>query len=253
MTEEMVFIGIDPTAGVRPITYAVLDERLRIKALRTAPLEEVLADVLSYPLAVCGIDAPAGRNKGLLADREVRARMGLPPDRDTYNRYRLCEYELRRRGIHVYSTPPDEQRVPRWMRVGWELYDRLRAAGFVDFPLQGARRVFETYPHAAYTVLINKRPYAKTSVEGLLQRQLVLYDEGVDVPDPMRALEEWTRHRLRTGQLDLRAIHSHDELDALMAAYTAYMVEREPHHTTALGDPSEGVIVLPTANLQDAY
>lgn len=253
MIDETVFIGIDPTAGVRPITYAVLDGRLRIKTLRTAPLEEVLADVLTYPAVVCGVDAPAGRNRGLLADPDTRARLGLSADRHTYSRYRLCEYELRRRGIHVYSTPPDEQRIPRWMRVGWELYERLRAAGFVDYPLQGVRRLFETYPHAAYTVLIKKRPYAKTSIEGLLQRQLVLYEEGVGVPDPMRALEEWTRHRLRTGQLDLGIIYGHDELDALMAAYTAYIVEREPYNMTALGDPAEGLIVLPAANLQDAY
>lgn len=251
MTDTPAFIGIDPTAGKRPVTYAVLDAKLRVEKLRTVPLEDALADILDYPQAVCGIDAPGGRNRGLLANPEYRARLGLKPRRDKYSMYRVCEYELRRRGIAIYNTPPEEERLPGWMRTGFDLYGRLRAAGYVDWPQSGSRRLFETYPHAAFTLMVSGRLYKKTSIQGLLQRQLLLYDEGVDVPDPVRVLEEWTRHHLRTGHLQLDQVHSHDELDALAAAYTAYLAAREPGNVTAVGDPSEGQIVLPVGGLPD--
>ncbi len=73
------------------------------------------------------------------------------------------------------------------------------------------------------------------------------------MPDPMMALEEWTRHHLMRGQLNMADIYSHDELDALAAAYTAYVLAREPHNTTAVGDPAEGQIILPTGALKERY
>jgi predicted RNase H-like nuclease len=82
---------------------------------------------------------------------------------------------------------------------------------------------------------------------------MVLYDEGLGVPNPMHILEEWTRHRLLTGQLNLDELYGHDALDALVSAYTAFMLDREPHHTIAVGDAAEGQIVLPTSVLRDSY
>ncbi len=111
----------------------------------------------------------------------------------------------------------------------------------------------ETYPHAAFTALVGKRPYSKSSIEGLLQRQLVLFEEGVEVPDPMPHLEEWTRHRIKTGQIGREGILDHDSLDALMAAYTAFMVDKEPRSIIMLGDIMEGQMVLPVDSLKELY
>ncbi|MBN1123151.1 MAG: DUF429 domain-containing protein [Anaerolineae bacterium] len=253
MTGNTVYIGIDPTAGVRAITCAVLDNQLRILHLDSEPLESVVEVVLSYPDAVCGIDAPISKNKGLLADPEYRRSVGLLPGRSTYSTYRVCEYELRRRGIYLYNTPPDEERIPQWMETGWELYDRLFESGYVTYPERGQQRLFETYPHAVFTVLLKRLPYSKNRLEGLLQRQLVLYQAGIDVEDPMLFMEEWTEYRLLTGKLNFDAVIGHDELDALVAAYTACCIDQQPGDVLTIGDPVDGQIVLPTGELKETY
>jgi hypothetical protein len=254
MPHETVFIGVDITSGSRPVSYAVLDDRLHIEKLDEATLEEVVDIILGYPATVCAVNAPSGSNKSLLAEPDYRQRVGLAPDGDNYSTYRVCEYEIRRRGIGIYNTPSDADEASDWMKVGWQLYARLHKEGFVDYPRPGPRRLLEVHPHSAYATLIGRRPYRKTSLEGRLQRQLVLYDNGIDVPDAMHILPELTRHRLLTGQLDID-IRSPDELDALVATYTAFLVEREPHNTAAVGDTSEGVIILPISPgaLQDSY
>ncbi len=253
MTNPSVFIGIDSTQGPRHITYAILNDRLHIQRIATAQLSQVVEDMHVYPSALCAIAGPSGPNRGLMADPLYRDRLGLKRRRDRYSAYRVCEYELKRRGINIYKTPPENGNVPRWMQTCWDLYRQLRMAGFVDYPRPGSRRLVEVYPYAVYTVLAGSTPYPKNSVEGLLQRQLVLYEEGVRIHDPMLILEEWTRHHLRTGKLNLHDVLRLDQLDALAAAYTAFIMEREPENMTAVGDPLEGLIVVPTGALQDAY
>jgi predicted RNase H-like nuclease len=172
---------------------------------------------------------------------------------ENYSSYRVCEYEVRKRGIHIYNTPEEAGRLKTWMTAGWELYDQLRAVGYRDHPEAGERVLFETYPHAGYTVLINTRPYDKNSMEGRMQRQLVLYEYGVDVPDAIKVMMEWTRHRFLTGNIDVVSLYNHDALDALLAAYTAYLLDQEPHAVITIGDTTDGVMVLPVASLSDAY
>jgi predicted nuclease with RNAse H fold len=253
MPSSTVYIGVDPTAGRRATTYVVLDEQLGILQCRSGLAEEVIAAILAYPVAVCAIDAPGSPNKNLLATPHYRTGIGLEPNRDNYATYRVSEYELRRRGIYVTNTPADTHRLSDWVIEGWRLYDQLRAAGFADYPAAGPRRLFETYPYAAFTVLVGSRPYPKTGLEGRLQRQLILFDMGVGVPDPMLALEELTEHRLRTGQLHLTSLHTHDELDALVSAYTAFLLDHQPENVIAVGDPAEGQILIPARSLEDTY
>jgi predicted nuclease with RNAse H fold len=250
---QPVFIGVDTTAGVRPMTVVVLDNDLNIIDLSSKPALEVVDIIAAYPRAICGVDAPIMPNRGLLADPAYRASVDLPSNQSNYRDYRVCEFELRRRGMYIYHTPADPDRVPRWIAAGWELYNRLRAVGFVDYSQPGPRRMFETYPHGAFTTLLEKRPYPKTGIEGRIQRQLLLYHEGVDIPDPLFVLQSWTPHQFLTGSLDMARIHTHDELDALVAAYTAYLLDCEPQHTVAVGDERDGQIVLPTGDLLDYY
>ena len=250
---DMVFIGIDPTAGVRHSTIAVLDGRLKILRLEDMSLDAIAEVVVGYETAVCGVDAPISYNKGLMADAEYRHRLGLDRKSSSYSNYRVCEYQLRRRGITLYNTPTDPSKARAWMQAGWKLYDRLRAAGFVEYPQMGSRRMFETFPHGGFAVIAGHKPYPKSSMRGLLQRQLILFDEGLDVPDAMLNLEEWTRHRIMTGQVTHHGLYTHDQLDALIAAYTAFRAEREPNEVCQVGDPTEGQIVLPVAALKDSY
>jgi hypothetical protein len=245
-----VFIGIDPTAGKRPMNYAVLDADLRPLVLAASGgIMEVLSAVLAYPAAVVAVDAPQSPNGGLMASPEYRARLSPPPAPGRWLGYKVCEYLLRQRGIGLYATPNDEAAAPSWMQVGFQLYGGLRAAGFERYQpgRAAARQVLEVHPHACFTVLLGHLPTPKNLLEGRLQRQLVLYRAGVGVPDPMAALEELTAHHLLAGTLDLPGLLSHDALDALAAAYTACLASTAPDQVTPIGDREEGEIVLPIA------
>jgi predicted RNase H-like nuclease len=247
---ETVFIGIDPTAGKRPMNYAVLDAELGAVVLEaTGGLMEVLSAVQAYPAAVVAVDAPQSPNSGLMASADYRARLSPPPAAGRWLGYKVCEYLLRQRGIGLYATPTDEAAAPSWMQVGFQLYAGLRAAGFERYRPGSAapRQVLEVHPHACFTVLLGHLPTQKNLLEGRLQRQLVLYRAGVGVPDPMQALEELTAHHLLSGSMDLPGLLSHDALDALAAAYTANLAATAPEQVTLVGDPDEGEIILPIA------
>lgn len=254
MSDSMVYIGIDTTAGSRPATLAILDSDLRILHLKHQLVDEIVQTVNEYPRSVCGVDGPIGHSQSLLSDKTYRQRLGLKPGA-SYSGYRVCEYELRRRGVHIYKTPTDRSKAASWMRLSWQLYDQLRGLGFVEYPHAGPRRMFETYPHATFTMLIKKRPFRKSTLEGRMQRQLLLYEQGVGVPDAMEVFEEMTRHRILVGELILKDLLDDDQLDALAAAYTAYVFEREPHNVSAIGDATEGQILIPVPvhDLKELY
>jgi predicted nuclease with RNAse H fold len=251
-----VFVGIDPTAGDRDLSYAALDEDLRLVALDTGNREKVLSFVAGLDQAVVAVDAPQSPNQGLLLKAEVRRSFNLRPGSRTWGQWKVCEYELRRRNIRLYNTPSREADAPRWMQEGFRLYTRLAALGFRFFlgrEKRPRRVMVEVHPHACFSVLLGHRPFLKHTLEGRLQRQLVLYQQGLDLADPMASLEEITQHHILAGQLPLDDLHSHDELDALAAAHTAYLVGVKPDRVSLVGDREEGLITLPTAEVKDFY
>jgi predicted nuclease with RNAse H fold len=244
-----VYIGIDLTADQRPHNVAVLDDELRIVLQSTGKFDEVVAAVTAYTSAGVAIDAPQSPNAGLMADPARRTQLGLPPNGRTWANCKVCEYELRHHGIGLYFTPRTVEAAPVWMQTGFRLYAALRAEGFELWRpgIESPRTLLEVHPHASFTVLLGHRPLRKDTLEGRLQRQLVLFEEGLDVPDPMNVVDEITRQHMRAGLQNLPGLLSHDELDALVAAYTAFIAAREPGRLTAIGDPDEGQIVLPIA------
>lgn len=254
MADSSVYIGIDTTAGQRQATVAALNSRLELLALQDLPMREVPDMVAQYPRAVCGIDAPSQPNPGLLTQAEVRQRVGLDPKKQSYAGYRISEYELRRRGIAIYSSPAADGRVAKWVREGWELYEALRGQGYQLYPATGERIMAEVYPHACFTALIGRKPLPKNHLTGRIQRQLVLYELGLNIPDAMDTImREWTRHQIIKGEISEKGLHSHDQLDALMAAFTVYRLQRDPQRISAVGDGMDGYIIVPTASLREHY
>ncbi len=69
----------------------------------------------------------------------------------------------------------------------------------------------------------------------------------------MRIFEEFTRYKILQGQLPLEGLFSVEELEALIAAYTAWKAAVEPDEITRVGDPKEGEIILPGRNLKLKY
>jgi hypothetical protein len=249
-----IFAGVDLTAGSRPITCVALDAQRRVIAHIEADFDGVLEMVCQHTNVVCAVDAPGGHNAGLMADPDYRRALGRSPGGGSYSSYRVCEYELRRRGIGLYNTPRNPEDAPAWMQLGWRFYAALREADFADWPGKGARQMLEVHPHACFTMMLGHLPLKKQTLEGRLQRQLLLYRARVYVPNPMEALMELTPNRLLQGDLALGGLlHDHDALDALAAAYTAWLAANRPDEVSAVGDPAEGVIVVPVAELKDKY
>jgi hypothetical protein len=111
----------------------------------------------------------------------------------------------------------------------------------------------ETHPHACFCVLLGQNPLPRPTLEGRLQRQLVLYEQGIGIRDPMNFFEEITRHKLFKGTLPTDQIYTAEEQDAIAAAFTAYQAGCHPERTMQMGDPEEGQIVLPVAELKAKY
>ncbi|MFZ6026522.1 MAG: DUF429 domain-containing protein [Chloroflexota bacterium] len=247
------FIGIDPTAGQRPFAYAALDDGLRLLALGQGNMDEVLAFVGGQRQAFACVCAPSSPARSLLERPEIRATLATPPRAGRWAGFRLAEYQLRQHAIPCTPTGTDEAQCPGWMRAGFNLYRRLAALGYAQFPAEGELQWLETYPHAAFCALLGLLPFNKDTFEGRIQRQLVLYEHKLRLPDPMDVFEEITRHRLLQGVLPLKDLYSPAELDALVAAYTAWMSAHHPDQVTTLGHRDEGTIVLPVAELKARY
>lgn len=253
---DAVFIGIDPTAGHRPIRYAALDRERRIIVHDQGDLEQVLAFLASFESAIVAIDAPQGLNKGWMQKPEVRRPYNLRSRGKTWTQWRVCEYDLRRRNVRLYNTPDRLAKTKNWVQVGIALFRRAQDMGYRLFE-QGEsstqRMLIEARAHAGYSALLERRPFPKHSLEGRMQRQLLLYIEGLDIPNPLHVLEEVTRHHLLTGHLPLEDLRDHETLDTLMSAYTAFLTAMEPDRVSQVGALEEGLITLPVPALRDFY
>lgn len=184
----------------------MLDDELNATFYAPAGIEAVARHIRALGDVAIAIDAPSGVRLDLLAPGRPR------PDRlrdGAYERMRVCDAELLSRGLAIYGVPADRAHGPSWMQAGWALFDALA-------DLQPV----ETYPYAAFCVLLDGRPAKKATPLGIAQRVGALTARGVHV-EPLTL----------------------DELDAAVAAYTAYALRRG--EASFVGDPAEGRIVLP--------
>lgn len=248
------FIGIDPTAGKKPFAYAAIDPARQLLALGQDNMDTILAFAAGQSQAIVAVCSPFCPNQGLMENEKVRQELSPPPKPGRWTDFRVAEYLLRQRNIKIPKTPSKIQDCPGWVQKGFILYARLKEIGYRQYPSEGASRQFlEVYPHGCYAVLLGQNPLLKHTLEGRLQRQLCLYEQRLNVADPMRFFEEITRHRLLNGVLPFEELRSPQELDALAAAYTAWMSTLHPNQITMLGDPVEGQIVLPGVELKERY
>ena len=112
-------------------------------------------------------------------------------------------------------------------RTGQVLYDDFRwqisQLGFHPYATRdGSRLWVEAMADRSYRVF-QPNLFARQSLEGRLQRALILYEEGLQIPDPMDFFEEITRHKLLQGVLPAENVYTSRQLDALVMAYVAWM------------------------------
>ena len=251
-TSQSYFIGIEPNAGLRRMAYAALDDDLQPMALGSGDFDEVLAYVGGQKQAVVAIAGPPRPNLGLMADEERRSKLEPPPPKGKWKNCRLVEYLLHRRDVEVFVTPAKASNCKAWMGSSFRMYEKLFALGYQKHREgKAGKYVLEAWPEASFAAWMNGELLPKYSLEGRLQRQLALSDQGLRVPDAMQFFEEITRHRLVLGQLPQDVPYTGDELGALALAYTAYLCTVHPEEIDFIGDEDEGQIAVPRKNMSD--
>jgi len=253
----MRYCGVDISAKAANQQLVTLHERhgadgateLVATFYATGTVEQVARTIegFGHGGAVVAVDAPSGPRRDLLGPgAPLRAELGLPKGR--YERMRVCDALLFRRGLPLYPVPAASQSPQgweAWIGVGFELFAALAGLGLYtphrnggwSGPVGSAAvrfgRLCETYPDAIFCGLLGHRPSPKRTPWGLQQRIAALRTKGVQDAD---------------GGLWHRTL---DELDACAAAYAAYALAAG--FGLWVGAPAEGVIVLPVAGLQDRY
>lgn len=252
LLSESTFIGIDPTAGRKPFTFAVLDVDCNLLALDSGEMEDALAFIAGQMDTYVAVNGPSNPSHGLV--KKELEKQGLSPGQMRGSDLRMAEYLLRERGIAISPTPSRFEYCSEWMQLSFSLYKRLNEAGFKPFPTEKApKQWLETHPHAAFCGLLDQQPLSKPTLEGRLQRQLALFEANLGIKNPMDFFEEITRHRLIKGIFPFDLIYSPEQLDALVAAYTAFVAAREPENIFFIGSLEEGRIVLPVKDLKEEY
>ncbi len=240
------FIGID-LAGTRgSFTCAILDENRRIQFRGEVTQEEWLTKLGACPVAIAAITSPINLNEGVMADEVRRSQLSVPPPAKKYTSLRQCEYELLVRGFAPTRTPNRFEDCSPALQRALRFTSNLAAQGFQRWPAPGAeRQLMEVHPDSAYAQLLGAKLNPIKSLEGRIQRQLLLQEEHLNVRDPMIFFEEITRHKMLIGQMPEGILISPAELNALIAAYTAWSAYTNPTGVTRLGETNEGHIILP--------
>jgi hypothetical protein len=243
-SSHLTYIGIDVQAAQKPYYYTALDENLEEIACGHGRLADVLAYLAGQSSALVAINGPVW----VPQTETVFSQAGLFGGEQSsgFGSHRGVDIELISRGYQVIPVPPAGKKAPVWMERSLELALEVKQLGYsmVD-GLHSNHEFFETNTDAAYQLITGSPPYDSRSLEGRLQRQLLLYEFGFLLKDPMVFLEEFTRYRLRTSNVPLNQIGVAHELRAMMAAATAWLVDNRPETLEHIGQSSDGVIILP--------
>jgi predicted nuclease with RNAse H fold len=144
-----------------------------------------------------------------------------PPSWAAGGRSRAAERQLRPLGIAAFATPTDPGDHPfyGWMRVGFAIFDAVATTHprYRTGPVAGTAA--EVFPHATAVLLAGRRRRPDESKSSF--RRMVLVGRGVD-------------------DSHLRSL---DAVDAALAALTG-MIALDGE-VSSVGDPDEGVILLP--------
>ena len=135
-----------------------------------------------------------------------------------------------------------------------KIYDDIRKkiiqAGLKPYLTSNAPKQWvETNPLECFRSISGQVPQSRRTLVGLLQRALILYDEGLQIDDPMEFFEEITRHHLLAGVMPLDLLYSASELDALAAAYITWMLSNKPVQVDLTRGRGEGMILIPREDI----
>jgi hypothetical protein len=187
MTPDPTMIaGLEISSGRKPVTFARLDEHLKIQMLEKWDSSETLSYLHEYEFSLLAINVPSSK-----------------------------------RGQERYS----------------DLTEKLVQAGFEPFsPKRPSKQWLATNAQDCFRILSGHSLLSRRSLEGRLQRSAILYEQGLQIRDPVDMFEEITRFKLIQGILPLERLHASNELDALAVAYLAWMSLNRPGQIVPTGE-----------------
>ena len=244
-----LYVGIDLTRGERSIYYAALDKDLEPVTLAQDDYSSLLAYLGGQQKAVLGVCGPARPNASILVNAESRTQFLIELGKGRPGNMRVAEYFLKQRKLPVYQTPDTVQQAPDWMKTSFKLYQHLQKTGYKEYFVgcQAERQVVEICSEVGYRAWLTGEVLPRNKFYGRMQRQLALYDLGVNLPDPMDFFEEITRFKILQGKLPEKVILSTGLLSALGAAYIAWQTQHQPEEVSLVGIKNEGQIAIPAA------
>jgi hypothetical protein len=238
------YIGIDPFAREGSFTFSILDENCHLIDMGDGFITDINVIIQSIEQVCVAVNGPRRTNIGLV--KKELSTQNLLPGQKRGGDIRMAEKLIRDKGINISATPSREELCPEWMQLSFLIFNELDNLAFFPFPTEGKGRLWiETHAQTFFYFILGQKPFAKSSLEGRLQRQLSLFDSGVGIHNPMKFFEEITRHKLLKGLLPLDLIYSPEKLDSLSAAYMAYLTVNQPYSIELVGSEEEGKIVIP--------
>lgn len=117
------------------------------------------------------------------------------------------------------------------------LHEHLANMSFRPYSAKNdARQWFKTDANDSFKALLQEKLFSQRTLEGRIQRALILYEQGLQISDPMEFFEEITRYKLLHGILPLENIYSTKQLDALVAGYLAWMTVHRSQQIIVKGE-----------------
>jgi len=184
----------------------------------------------SNSLLFAGADISSGRKPVTLAALDEDSNITILEKWDI-SAALLCLQEYK--NISLVINRPSSKTA---QRAYVDFKNQIAQADFQAFSKKDhPKRWFETNTQDCYREWLGQNPLPRRTLEGRLQRSLILYEQALRIEDPMDIFEEITRYKLIKGIFRLENIYSSKELDALAAAYLAWMSANRSEWIVATG------------------
>lgn len=235
--EFTTFLGVDISGGRKPFTYVALDAKRKALAVGGGSAVDVLSYAAGQTSVLVAISAPAHASN--MAEPVKPGEPPLPILRLT---------SLRQ--LNLEGQPSTDH--PAWIRAAFALVEQLSFLDFKPFPAEEhAHQWLEAPAASGFQALLGLPPLEDGTLEGRIQRQLVLLDQDLDVPDAMEFFEEVTRFKILHSHLPYDKVLPTGELNAWMAASTAWQAARQPASVRSPGAVESGLVYYPLKQEKD--
>jgi len=216
---QRIFVGIDLTAPRRAYTSVALDGERRLLARNQGGLRDTLGYLAGLDSCVVVLNAPLQPGGAEVSDF------------------------LAARGIELAGAAVNDAAPPAWMRRSFGLANKLGEMGFRTRSGEDAARILlETNSEAGFWSLLGHIPYEARSFEGRVQRQLILHQAGLRLPNPVDLFEDITPRRVLQNLLPMDQIFAAVELSAGMAALAGWLAYQRPQEVLCPDESSAFVL-----------